>query len=141
MSISIEIRNHGVTPARVTDMVLTGVTFPNGQELPAVPVYTRHADARIPEAFLVANDFVTSRNVVRIPGGGGVREAVRGECQLCVFGFVDYIDQFGQRYRAGWGRRYDHKMKDVNVVFVTEKGYNYDRLRVPGEGIDWNGKS
>jgi len=39
--ITLEIRNHGVTPARVTDVVFTVDTFPNGQALPAIPLYRR----------------------------------------------------------------------------------------------------
>ena len=71
-------------------------------------------------------------------------------------GFVDYIDRFQKRHRAGYGFRYDlsyveghalyeHRDRtivrvapdDRNLTFVSELGYSYDRERVHGEGNDW----
>ena len=36
------------------------------------------------------------------------------------------------------GRRYDRTQPDVNLIYMVERGYNYDRVRVGGEGNDWN---
>ena len=71
--------------------------------------------------------------------------------KLWLYGYVDYIDQFGQRHRAGWARLYepdrddrqyypsdDDFAKRSNLVFVAEEGYNYDRERMPREGNDWD---
>ena len=56
-------------------------------------------------------------------------------------GYVDYIDQFGQRHRGGYARVYDPRLDTEpsrnNLLFITQKGYNYDRLRKRGEGSDW----
>jgi hypothetical protein len=72
--------------------------------------------------------------------------------QSPLIGFVDYIDQFGQRYRGGYARIY-YPMIDIkndrykseaeyaarnNLGVVAQEGYNYDRPRSRGEGKDWN---
>ena len=31
-----------------------------------------------------------------------------------------------------------HRDLDNNLVFINERGYNYDRVRLPGEGNDWD---
>ena len=60
------------------------------------------------------------------------------------------MDQFGDRHRAGYARLYGPRIDDPrlyktdaefvarnNLVFVSEAGYNYDRVRLPDEGNDW----
>jgi hypothetical protein len=84
--------------------------------------------------FFVRHFPVTDREVEDIP---------RGEKIFYVYGYVDYIDQFGQRHRAGYARRFkpgDSSQND-NLLFVTQEGYNYDRQRQPGEGRDWGDPS
>ena len=75
-----------------------------------------------------------------------------------LLGYVDYIDKFGDRHRAGYARVYDPLensearytkagVLDVkayarrnNLPFVMTPGYNYDRPREKkkGEGNDWD---
>jgi hypothetical protein len=41
---------------------------------------------------------------------------------------------FENRHRAGFGRLYDPTRTDVNLVYVTAPGYDYDRPRRSVEG-------
>ena len=41
IEVTIEVRNHGVTPGRVTDLVGTANTCPLDQNMPPVPNYAR----------------------------------------------------------------------------------------------------
>ncbi len=89
-----------------------------------------------PGAFLVSEDsfvFSSSTNI-SIADWSGIRDGTR---QLHVVGYVDYIDQFGVRHHGGYARKYDREPEN-NLVFVPERGYNYDRMRVRGEGRDWD---
>ena len=60
---------------------------------------------------------------------------------LYLIGYVDYIDQFGQRHRGGYARMYKPLtvllQNQNNLFYVIQEGYNYDRLRKRGEGEDW----
>jgi hypothetical protein len=136
IEVTIEVRNHGITPGRVTDLVGTANTCPLDQNMPPVPNYAR-SPAIAPTAFLVANDFVATTSWLTL-AKDQAEQAQRGECKLFVFGLVDYVDQFDQRHRSGFGRRYVRGQTGNNLVFMEEAGYNYDRVRRPGEGNDWN---
>jgi hypothetical protein len=142
--ISIEIKNHGRTPATVSDVVLEPMILPTQQALPTVPTYTRQGGSRIC-GFLVANEpmlwveqyDITSEKMMSVKAD---------ESNLYLIGHVDYIDQFGRRYRGGFARRYvptldGPQFKNApqrnNLNFVLQTGYNYDRERIPGEGDDW----
>ena len=94
---------------------------------------------RTPGAFLVSNDSFLFSSSIEIAASdmAGIRGGTR---QLHVMGYVDYIDQFGQRQRGGYARRYDPSSTN-NLIFVNESGYNYDRVRLPGEGDDWGENS
>jgi hypothetical protein len=134
----IEVKNFGNTPATVTNVVVNAWVSPNGQPLPEKAIY-RPLPGPIPGAFLVSNDsFIFDSSVEILQSDWeGIRSRNR---QLHVIGYVDYIDQFGQRHRGGYARKYEPSPTN-NLVYVSERGYNYDRLRLPGEGDDWNGNS
>jgi hypothetical protein len=64
------------------------------------------------------------------------------QSDLYLIGYVDYTDQFKKRHRAGYARVYRPAVDDRggyktdaefearnNLAFVTQAGYNYDRLR------------
>ena len=68
-----------------------------------------------------------------------VAEASQGIKQLFIFGYVDYIDMFEQRHRAGFARRYNHSAQDeTKLVFVDQPDYDYDSERLAGHGKDWS---
>jgi hypothetical protein len=146
--ITVRVRNFGRTPATVTDVLLKTITLPKDDRLPDVPNYERkNREARkIPKGFLVSNDELFYGEAYE------VHERIKsGALKFWFIGYVDYIDQFGQRHRGGYARLYDPPSDDPlryegddrafkernNLRFVQQDGYNYDRPRQEGEGIDW----
>lgn len=143
------IKNFGQTPARVTDIVMKPVVVAHGEPLPTIPDYTCADPGPSLQAFLVRDDeFFIPRFYSITPYE---MEQVRGhQADLYVIGFVDYVDQFGERHRGGYGRRYypaidemkyeteAERAKRNNLHVISQEGYNYDRLRRRGEGKDWN---
>ena len=92
ISAERRIKNQGVTPAHITDLLITAATFPNGQPLPETPPHQRFHEV-VPKAYLAANDFFHFAATMRLPNPAQVEEARRGMRQLLIFGYVDYIDQ------------------------------------------------
>ena len=147
-AVQVKVENFGRTPARVTDVVLTFKAYPNTSDLPTEPDYTG-ARPVLSQAFLVTGDWF------KIPRNTPFDEADNNEFKnggqrLVVLGYVDYIDQFGQRHRAGYGREYRSYLdlpetygteilpKDrSNLELIPQRQYNYDRERQPREGNDW----
>jgi hypothetical protein len=130
-----QIMNFGHTPATVIKACLVPLILPNGQPLPKLPDYKRPEGKRQDlNVFLVAEDkcFVPWDFPLDLAAVPGIES---GAQKLWLYGFVDYIDQFGQPYCAGYARVYDPESK--TLVFITQDGYNYDRPRKKGEGNDW----
>ena len=135
--INLEIKNFGRTPARVINLLLTTKCVPSGQSLTEPPDYGDAKPVRI-NAFLVTRgnvihmqpnfEFEADMNLVDV-----------GKMDLWVYGYVDYVDAFGQRHRGGYARVYlpGKSPNENNLGFGTESRHNYDRPRVPGEGDDW----
>jgi hypothetical protein len=132
--LEIEIRNHGTTPARMTEAIIRSIIVPPEESLPPKPNYGT-IGGEPQRAFLVENDVVYMSphmefdvaNAAALPSG----------TRVFVIGFVDYIDVFGTRHRGGYARIYAPGVP-TDLGFVTQDGYNYDRPRVRGEGNDWD---
>jgi hypothetical protein len=146
--LKLGVKNYGTTPAKVTDIFIKPVVLPHEQPLPGTPDYTpdQHQSSR---AFLVAQDEFFVARYYQIPAEqmAAVRDLTH---ELYLIGYVDYIDQFGQRHRGGYARVYRPRLDDPgqyrtdadyqnrnNLIFVTQDGYNYDRPRTRREGNDW----
>jgi hypothetical protein len=69
------------------------------------------------------------------------------KCILNLYGYVDYIDAFGNRHRGGFGQNYylpydsrkNYESDEAftarsNLTFLMQDGYNYDRQRKDNEG-------
>jgi hypothetical protein len=136
--ISLKITNHGTTPARITDVLMTADILPTSQALPEIPHY-RPSHQNVSTAFLVSNDYYFA-NALMYLDPAHVTEASQGTRQLFIFGYVDYIDMFEQRHRGGFARRYNHPAKqgETNLVFLDQLGYDYDCVRFAGDGKDWS---
>jgi hypothetical protein len=139
----MQIRNHGATPARITDVYMKTTTHPKEVTIPDVPNYCEGGKHLPHRAFLVANDHIAFLYLTSIPSVSDASQIEAGEKIMRVFGYVDYIDAFGSRHRAGYGRMYVPKVglsdkSSGNLLLVKEKGYNYDRERTPDEGDDWH---
>jgi hypothetical protein len=51
IGVTLQIKNQGVTPAHVTDVLITADTFPSSQTLPETPPYQRSHEV-VPKAYL-----------------------------------------------------------------------------------------
>jgi hypothetical protein len=129
--VGMQAQNAGKTPATVTEMFVEAVVG----ALPAKPKYSE--PKREPNtAFLVAGSKVFFDELLGVPLDQ-LQPIKAGRLKLHVIGYVDYIDTFGERRRNGYARRYEPSLEGNNLVFATERGYHYDRARIPGEGNDW----
>jgi hypothetical protein len=139
IDLHIDVTNHGRTPATVSDVVITPLIWPKDKPLPKIPPYENlWGPGKNPGGFLVCDDHFVVASSVRISEEefSAIQE---GTHDVFMIGFVDYIDQFEERHRCGYGQRYDrHREIPTNLISITERGYEYDRERVPGEGRDWN---
>lgn len=150
--VPLQVGNFGRTPARITHTVICFRYLPGSNDpAPVPPDYFHERQDRLEGAFLLPNDkaFLSLQGRFKdINEEGLIRE---GHGRFLIYGYVDYIDQFEQRHRAGYGREYNHALDDPdeyaspsdfekrsNLPFIPETGYNYDRPRQKGEGNDWN---
>lgn len=153
----IKVINTGNTPATVTDISMFAVLYPNIQAVPDTPNYEAlmphiRKDGAGSRVFLVKGEDIA------MPFGGQKPEFTAAENDaslvLVMFGFVDYIDRFDVRHRCGFGRFFvaERNVRDnyqtdeafrerLNLGFLPKPGYNYDRVRVRGEGSDWDDKA
>ena len=151
--INMGIKNFGNTPANITDIMFKVVVMsPKNAPLPTIPDYSSDRTV-FPKAFLVSQEEFFIFHILRIAPEEII--SVRDwSADLYIIGFVDYIDKFGDRHRGGYARKYavgrddrpsyefdEQFAKRNNLIFVTEAGYNYDGLRISGEGDDWNQKA
>ena len=144
--VNIQIKNFGRTPATVSDVVITHRVLDIDGILPRIPEYDWNPGTVGAFAFLVANDEFFRIQNVRITRDD-LPDIDTFMKNIIVYGYVDYIDQFGQHHRAGYARQYDPGAATINsqggvegcsnLFFVSQEGYNYDRERQPGEGNDW----
>lgn len=114
----IQVKNYGQTPARITAIVMGSRYFLNDEALPVRPPYELES-GNYGRGFLVANEeffFMYSRSF-----GYSVIQSRQG--RFLIYGYVDYIDQFGQRHRAGYARQYDPD-KDRRSDYKTAEDYD-----------------
>jgi hypothetical protein len=135
VALRMEVKNCGRTPAYVTDVILTPVVLPANRSLPSSPSYGYMAGYPSARAFLVAApDHVFVDMNFELPEMPGVMD---GTMTLYFVDYVDYIDAFKARHRAGYARFYDRQRAANNLVFVADSAYNYDIPRERGIGRDW----
>ena len=135
--IVIEVRNCGRTPAEITD-VFVDLGF---DALPRAGSYVLPPSHEQTRHFLVTEGVFEHR--VGFQGlNSDVLSAVKGGTKkLWVYGYVDYRDSLRRRHRGGYMRRFDPGiilLPGNNLVIDSTPGFNYDRLRAPDEGFDWN---
>lgn len=139
--IDLSVKNFGRTPASVTDIRL-GCSRREHEDLlphdfPAL-IEKENREAA-PNAFLPPNDDTTAHRFFGIRPES-YTEVIESAQRLWVFAYVDYIDTFGKRHRAGSARYYEPIMeggKDSALRQSPLRRFDFDRPRKQGEGNDW----
>ena len=153
---NIKIVNEGNSPATITGH-LVQLMFTN-EPLPAIPPYDDKL-VKIVRIPLVHRSDFSLTPIWNVHASAIDRVRSDDDWSLYVIGFVDYIDMFGGHHRSGYARRWDpfaeHRRRlylrsesekveatplddtPNNLLIVTQMAYNYDRLRQPDEGNDW----
>ena len=126
-SVAMEVKNWGNTPTRVTSYLLTCTWLPSKCPLPRTPEYRNKREKLVPvEAFLVKKDSFTFTERFAIDPLDMERFASPIPTHmLYVFGYVDYIDKFGDCHKAGYARQFNFITRTLD--FVTTQNYNYDK--------------
>ncbi len=153
---NLKIKNFGQTPAIVSDVVTIFKLLEVNESLPTIPEYVREDEIirPFPGSFLGRDEFFYNGHGSAGAIGTFVDDLKTGKVVMAVFGYVDYMDVFGKRYRAGFGRVFlpainnraiydnDQKFSErCNLIFMSQAGYNYDRERQEAEGNDWDQNS
>lgn len=131
--LKIGIKNHGHTPGTVTAY---NITLVNGVEpLPTIPKYderlTEHVGLFLNPNELVYDDIHPHRL------GGTISMGAPG-MKVWLIGYVDYIDKFNIRHRAGYARVFDQTIDDKQSTAYRRKGKVGEIfVREIGENIDW----
>jgi hypothetical protein len=154
VEVYVSIKNYGNTPANVTYVLVQ--VLDRSEPLPEHPPYDESGLKPVSVSTVKGDDFTFFHS--RSIDFGDIEDIRNGTSpkKLYVIGYADYIDKFGGRHRAGFGRWYNPTPDDVrlyqdesgtvdiksfnernNLLFITEPNYNYDRKRKKGEGKDW----
>lgn len=129
--VEIKVENFGRTPCRVTDAVVNFGLCRTLRDLPQTPRYTKEPDHVPNRGFLVTGDYIYV-TVHRVEGSTFPRSAIDAGWVLLAYGYVEYVDMFGNAHHAGWGRYYE-PAKDMlpdatnNLAYIASDEYNYDR--------------
>jgi hypothetical protein len=123
--VTVRVKNFGNTPATIRRVSLA--LRVSRDRLPRRPRYGPPDDDI--GFFLVKGDHfdvtpslaISTEDAERIVDGAPV----------WLIGYVDYRDAFRRRYRGGYARRYDPDPASGanNLIFESQRGYNYDRRR------------
>jgi hypothetical protein len=123
--VTMRVKNFGNTPATIGRVSLAlRVTR---DRLPRRPRYGPPDDDI--GFFLVKGDHFDVTPSIAISAEDA--ERIVDGAPVWLIGYVDYRDAFRRRYRAGYARRYDPDPASGvdNLIFETQRGYNYDRRR------------
>jgi hypothetical protein len=136
-AITLRVANFGNTPSTVTDFGMIAHTLAKNYQLPSSPPEIRSIGAG---TYLVKGDSFNHYGVLNL-AESSITDIRSGELQLWLLAYVDYIDAFNEHWRTGYARRYLHHVDQpgLDSLFVEpKKGYNYNRIRQRGEGMDWD---
>jgi hypothetical protein len=123
-TLTIKVKNHGRTPATVTDVYLSLLV--SADPLPNDPPYTSGPREPI-AAFLMASECFYQP--IDLPFSEQDERKFRIDgARIWLIGYVDYQDQFDVLHRSGYARFFEPKDDSGNNLhFETKTGYNYDR--------------
>jgi len=137
-TLHMQIKNCGRTPARITTAVLSLSIRPTGAALPEHPEYPDPIPRQTIKMFLVTNaDFFVGDALTLSANDMKALKESRTQT-IVALGYVDYIDRFGDRHRAGVGMVYERVTEYVmerrtagerapgsNLIFITSPNNNY----------------
>lgn len=130
-SVVFEVKNWGRTVATVSDVHVNFVKLQSGVPMPIpYPFPTRERES-FPNGILVPHEYFFTKKYIKKISATDLDE------QLWVIGYVDYSDIYGRRWRGGYARKFVGQ-KENNLLLNTESRDNFDRERIPGEGLDWD---
>lgn len=143
VALTMQVKNWGRTPGTVTDQRVGPMLIMEKDGKLSGPVdYSGLEKSTSPYTFLVPTGHYNWDIGFEFTEAGVVQAILAGEITLFMVGYVDYRDQFGDRWRSGYARRYatiaGQNPLANNLSYVTAKGFNDDRHRLPGEGVDWD---
>lgn len=123
-AIKMIVKNWGNTPAQVTHCLLTWECLSESEGLPSVPNYGE-GRVNFEGNFLVRGESFSFEELLNLTQDDMKRiaEPIKTHI-LYIFGYVDYIDKFGEQYRAGFISRYSPMAKELRSV--NNPRYNYD---------------
>jgi len=134
--VKMRVTNNGRTPAEVIDVILKLDVRDKGDTLPTLHDYQRPGQRTPAQGFLVAGDnFKRWESFPEITIDKSSADS--GNRILWLYGYVEYVDVFGQRHQTGYIRRYHPHAPQVdknNLVFDAQPGYSYHRLCNTGGG-------
>jgi len=134
--VQISIKNGGHSPGTVSDVVLKATHKGKG----LIPTRSVPDSRKKPLGFFIPaeeNFFGFGFSIAAVDG-----RRLQNFGGVTLTGYVDYIDQFGGRWRSGYERLYNsaHDPQN-NLVIPWESDGHYDRARKrtdPDPGIDWD---
>jgi hypothetical protein len=136
-AIRVVVRNHGHTPARVTDLV-PGLYLHERAALPDHPdLLDLKPITERREAYLLhGQHFGVTCNFGRLPDAAWHRWRYDTGLTMWLVIYADYVT-FGERRRRGVAYFIERFDQD-QFEYEPKLRYNYDRKREPGEGRDWD---
>ena len=156
VSIYMQLTNVGNTPATITNALMH--LFITDTSLPEFPPYDEGLLRPLWVTLVKEQDIRLFHHYpFSVVGLEDIRMGSK-RLKLYAIGYVDYIDKFGGRHRSGYARVYNPSDDDfstytegadfdtaskafrerINLSFVTQPHYSYDRERHQGEGQDWD---
>lgn len=136
-SVRMRVKNFGKTPARIIDVLVEFKCFDDIASIPDNPPIIETGSQV--SAFLVEGDELFTGKQHSL-GSPVIDKVQGGKITVLVWGYIDYLDAFDRRHRAGYGRVYNwtsdveydsvsHEdfKKRSNLDYVAKVGaYNYD---------------
>ncbi len=122
-SVKVKVKNHGRTPAKIIDVVLTLRVYRG--PLPPKPCYGP-AGPEPNRFFLMPKDHFVVTKTFELISAADARGVDAGTVRVWLLGYVDYEDQFGRSHRGGYARLYNPARAPNNLIFEGQQGYNYD---------------
>lgn len=119
-SVVMQIKNHGSTPARVEYVLMKFEVLHPGEKLPIEPDYVGGTKMPSSAAFLVSGKKFYIPGILNIRTNDAA-DLRNGVSTAIVYGYVQYLDAFRRRHRAGYARQI-HSIVATQQSRLRERG-------------------